>query len=386
MENGIGPKILEHHQPPKKRTVIYLQGSQSVHQEAKWTTYRQISSKFQFIFIVKYRKPKYNKQMIKNELERRIIMGQDDMREYKIGILYTAIAYIAWGVLPLYWKLIDYVPAIEILAHRIVWSLVFVLIIILISKKANQLVTTLKEIVKNKTKLIGIIGSSILITVNWATYIWAVNTDHIIDASLGYYINPLVSVLLGIIVLKERLLFWQGVSFVLAGLGVLILTLQYGSFPWVAITLALSFGFYGLTKKLAKLDSLIGLAMETMVVAPIALIYIGVLYNSGVDSFTGATFNVQLLLMGAGVATALPLLWFAAGANRIPLSVIGILQYIAPTISLVLGVFLFKEHFTKAHFVTFLCIWSALLIYSFSKSKFLTSIQPKFTKDKSLGA
>ncbi|MFD1778325.1 EamA family transporter RarD [Fredinandcohnia salidurans] len=313
-------------------------------------------------------------------------MGQDDMREYKIGILYTAIAYIAWGVLPLYWKLIDYVPAIEILAHRIVWSLVFVLVIILISKKGNQLVTTLKEIVKNKTKLIGIIASSILITVNWATYIWAVNTDHIIDASLGYYINPLVSVLLGIIVLKERLLFWQGVSFVLAGLGVLILTLQYGSFPWVAITLALSFGFYGLTKKLAKLDSLIGLAMETMVVAPIALIYLGVLYNSGVDSFSSATFNVQLLLMGAGVVTALPLLWFAAGANRIPLSVLGILQYISPTISLVLGVFLFQEHFTKAHFITFLCIWSALLIYSFSKTKFLTSIQPKFTKDKSLGA
>lgn len=313
-------------------------------------------------------------------------MGQDDIREYKIGVLYTTIAYIAWGVLPLYWKLIDDIPAMEILAHRIVWSLVFVLGIILISRKGKQLGGTLKEIIKNKTKLIGIIASSILITINWVTFIWAVNSGHIIDTSLGYYINPLVSVLLGIIVLKERILFWQGISFVLAGMGVLVLTIQYGSFPWVAFTLALSFGFYGLTKKLAKLDSLIGLAMETMVVTPIALIYLAVLYKGGVDSFSGATLDVQLLLMGAGVATALPLLWFASGANRIPLSVVGILQYIAPTISLLLGVFLYHEDFTRTHFITFLCIWTALLIYSFSKTKFLTSLQPKFTKNKSLGA
>ncbi|MEH7380668.1 EamA family transporter RarD [Bacillus sp. JJ1533] len=313
-------------------------------------------------------------------------MGQDEMREYKIGILYTTIAYIAWGVLPLYWKLIDYIPAFEILAHRIVWSLVFVLLIILVSRKGKQFLTSIKDIFKNKLKLIGILASSVLITVNWATYIWAVNTDHIIDASLGYYINPLVSVLLGIIVLKERLLFWQGISFGLAGVGVLILTIQYGSFPWVAITLALSFGFYGLTKKLAKLDSLIGLGMETLVIAPMALFYLTVLYKGGVDSFSGATFDVQVLLAGAGVITALPLLWFAAGANRIPLSILGILQYISPTISLLLGVFLYHEHFTKVHFVTFLCIWTALVIYSFSKSKFLTSLQPKFMKNKSLGA
>ncbi|MEH7226296.1 EamA family transporter RarD [Bacillus sp. JJ1566] len=313
-------------------------------------------------------------------------MGQDEMREYKIGILYTTIAYIAWGVLPLYWKLIDHIPAIEILAHRIIWSLVFVLMIVLVSKKGKQFIATLKEITKNKLKLIGIVVSSIFITINWATYIWAVNTDHIIDASLGYYINPLVSVLLGIIVLKERLLFWQGISFTLAGIGVLILTFQYGSFPWVAFTLALSFGFYGLTKKLAKLDSLIGLVMETMVIAPLALIYLAVLFKGGVDSFSGASIDVQLMLMGAGVVTALPLLWFAAGANRIPLSVIGILQYIAPTISLLLGVFLYHEHFSKVHFITFLCIWTALLIYSFSKSKLLTSLQPKFMKNKSLGA
>ncbi|WP_449540483.1 EamA family transporter RarD [Ferdinandcohnia sp. Marseille-Q9671] len=313
-------------------------------------------------------------------------MNQDDTKEYKIGVIYTAIAYVAWGVLPLYWKLVDTIPPVEILAHRIVWSLLFVLGIILVLNKGKQLVTSLKDTVKNKTKVIGVIASSLLISINWVTYIWAVNTDHIIEASLGYYINPLISVLLGILVLKERLLFWQGISFALAGLGVLILTLQYGSFPWVAFTLALSFGFYGLTKKLAKFDSLVGLAMETMVVAPLALIYLTFLFQGGEGSFVGATFDVKLLLMGAGVATALPLLWFAAGANRIPLSMIGILQYIAPTISLILGVFLFHEHFTKVHLLTFICIWVALLIYSLSKTKFLTSFQPKFTKDKSLGA
>ncbi|MFS0861832.1 EamA family transporter RarD [Fredinandcohnia sp. 179-A 10B2 NHS] len=313
-------------------------------------------------------------------------MGNTDIKEYKVGVIYTAVAYIVWGVLPLYWKLLDHISPLEILAHRIVWSLVFVLGIILVSNKGRQLTSNLKMIFSNKLKLIGVVASSLLISINWATYIWAVNSDHIIEASLGYYINPLVSVLLGIIVLKERLHFWQGISFGLAAVGVLILTFQYGSFPWVAITLAISFGFYGLTKKLAKLDSLIGLAMETMVVAPIALIYLTWLYRGGVDSFSIAPIDIKLLMMGAGIATALPLLWFAAGANRIPLSMVGILQYIAPTISLLLGVFLFHEHFTKTHLLTFIFIWTALLIYSLSRTKLLTSIQPKLQKNKSLGA
>ncbi|MFT4412330.1 EamA family transporter RarD [Fredinandcohnia humi] len=313
-------------------------------------------------------------------------MSNTEMKEYKIGVMYTAVAYIAWGVLPLYWKLLDHISPVEILAHRILWSLVFVIGLILVSNKVKLLLSNLKAIFSNKIKLFGIVASSVLISINWATYIWAVNSDHIIEASLGYYINPLVSVLLGILVLKERLLFWQGISFILAAIGVLILTVQYGSFPWVAFILAISFGIYGLTKKLTKLDSLIGLTMETMVVAPIALIYLAWLYRGGVDSFSVAPFDVKLLLLGAGIATALPLLWFASGANRIPLSMVGILQYIAPTISLLIGVFLYHEHFTKAHLLTFVCIWTALLIYSFSKTKLLTAIQPKFPKNKSLGA
>ncbi|MCH1627819.1 EamA family transporter RarD [Fredinandcohnia quinoae] len=313
-------------------------------------------------------------------------MNRTGMSEYKIGVIYTSIAYIAWGVLPLYWKLIDKISAIEILAHRVVWSFVFVLGIVFLTKKGNSLIESLKFLLKNRISLVWVIASSILISINWVTYIWAVNSEHIIEASLGYYINPLISVLLGIIVLKERLLFWQAISFIIAGVGVLILTIQYGSFPWVAVTLALSFGFYGLTKKLTKLDSLIGLTLETMVVTPIALLYLLFLYRGGVDAFSSANLDVKLLLIGAGMATALPLLWFASGAKRIPLSMIGILQYIAPTISLILGVFLYHEHFSKAHLITFICIWLALLIYSLSNTKMLTSIQPKFQKNKSFGA
>lgn len=313
-------------------------------------------------------------------------MNRTGMSEYKIGVIYTALSYIAWGVLPLYWKQIDHIPAMEILAHRVVWSFAFVLGIVFLTKKSSMLVDSVKSLLKNRVSLLWVIASSILVSINWVTYIWAVNSEHIIEASLGYYINPLISVLLGIVVLKERLLFWQAISFIIAAIGVLILTIQYGSFPWVAFTLAISFGFYGLTKKLTKLDSLIGLTLETMVVTPIALLYLLFLYRGGVDAFSGASFDIKFILMGAGVATAIPLLWFASGAKRIPLSMVAILQYFSPTISLILGVFLYHEHFSKIHMITFICIWLALLIYSLSNTKLLTSIQPKFHKDKSLGA
>lgn len=306
--------------------------------------------------------------------------------EYNVGVFYAFIAYLLWGVLPLYWKNLDTISALEILAHRIFWSFIFVLGIIFIVKKGNQLKQEFVKLFRNRKILFGVVISSLLVTSNWFIFIWAVNTDHIIETSLGYYINPLVSVLLGVIVLKERLTFWQTVSFTLAGVGVLILTLQFGSFPWVAIALACSFGLYGLAKKLTNLDSLIGLTLETMFITPIAIYYLTSQYVKGIDTFTHTTFSQQLLLIGAGVATALPLLWFAQGARRIPLSMIGILQYIAPTISLMIGVFLYNETFTNTHLITFMFIWSALVIYSFSKSKLLVSIEPRFRKKKTIGA
>ncbi|WP_078547889.1 EamA family transporter RarD [Litchfieldia alkalitelluris] len=311
---------------------------------------------------------------------------KDQHSEYNIGVFYAFIAYLLWGVLPLYWKNLDTISALEILAHRIFWSFIFVLCIIFIVRKGKQLKQEFIKLFKNRKILFGVVVSSLLVTTNWFIFIWAVNTDHIIETSLGYYINPLVSVLLGVIVLKERLTFWQTISFTLAGIGVLILTLQFGSFPWVAIALACSFGLYGLAKKLTNLDSLIGLTLETMFITPIAIYYLTSQYVKGVDTFTHTSLSQQLLLIGAGIATALPLLWFAQGARRIPLSMIGILQYIAPTISLMIGVFLYNETFTQTHLITFMFIWSALVIYSFSKSKLLVSIEPRFRKKKTIGA
>jgi len=306
--------------------------------------------------------------------------------EQNTGIIYATIAYLAWGIFPLYWKLLDDISALQILAHRIVWSFVFVLAIVFLFKKGNQLIVALKGLLTDRRTVLALIASSLLITANWFIFIWAVNSGHIIQTSLGYYINPLVSVLLGVIVLKERLLFWQVVAFVLAGIGVLVLTTQFGSFPWVSISLALSFGLYGLVKKLTKLDSLLALLLETMVITPVAFLYLSTHYINGGDAFSQASLSDQLLLMGGGVVTALPLLWFAQGAQRIPLSMMGILQYIAPTISLMIGVFLYHEEFTKVHLVTFIFIWSALVIYSASKTRVLSSIQPKLRKKKSIGA
>lgn len=285
-----------------------------------------------------------------------------EQNEEKLGIIYTASSYLLWGFLPIYWKLVQEVPASEILAHRIIWSFLFMVAIILFSKKWRLFMKECKLIIKDKRKLIGISLASVMISLNWLTYIWAVNSDHVIQASLGYYINPLVSILLGIIVLKETLTKPQLTSFVLAGVAVIYLTISYGVFPWIALTLAFSFGFYGLLKKTVDIGAMFGLAIETMIVTPLALIY--------VPLFTENTFvqndllsSTNLLLIGAGVATAIPLLLFASGAKVIPLSMVGFLQYIAPTIMLILGVFLYHETFSTAHFIAFSLIWIALIIY-----------------------
>lgn len=288
--------------------------------------------------------------------------------EKKAGIIYIACAYLLWGFLPIYWKMVDHVPAGEILAHRIVWSFLFMVAIILVLRKGLPFIQECKLIFKNKRNLIGISLASVFISLNWLTYIWAVNSNHVIQASLGYYINPLVSILLGIIVLKESLNRNQLLSFILAGIGVVYLTFSYGVFPWISLILALTFGFYGLLKKMVDVSAMFGLAIETMIVTPIALIYLAVL---PVHAFTfeTPTSPTNLILIGAGVATAIPLLLFASGAKQIPLAMIGFLQYIAPTIMLFLGVFLYDEPFTKAHLIAFAFIWVALVIYMVSSYK-----------------
>ena len=291
-----------------------------------------------------------------------------EQTDEKVGIIYTASSYLLWGFLPIYWKLLQDVPAGEILANRIIWSFLFMLAVILLSRKWRLFVKECKLIVRDKRKLIGISLASVMISLNWLTYIWAVNNDHVIQASLGYYINPLVSILLGIIVLKETLASRELLSFILVGVAVIYLTISYGVFPWIALSLAFSFGFYGLLKKTVKIGAMFGLAIETMIVTPLALIY--------VPLFTGNTFvqndilsRTSLLLIGAGIVTAIPLLLFASGAKMIPLSMVGFLQYIAPTIMLILGVFVYDEKFTTAHLIAFSIIWVALIIYMLGKRK-----------------
>jgi chloramphenicol-sensitive protein RarD len=308
---------------------------------------------------------------------------ENSINNEKTGVLYAALAYFMWGILPLYWKLLDHITAGEILAHRIFWSFVFMILLLMFNRQLVLFWNQLQMVVKNPKKAIGVIVAALLISMNWFIYIWAVNHEHVVEASLGYYINPLVSVVLGMVVLKERLNIWQLISFILAIIGVLIITIQHGSFPWIALSLAVSFGLYGLAKKVATFDSSIGLTLETMVVTPVSLLYIVYAQAKGIGSFDVTDWST-LLLVGAGPATALPLLYFAKGAKRISLTMIGFLQYIAPTISLLLGIFLFHETFTKTHFYSFSFIWAALIIFSFSKTKQMESLQNKWMNRNSL--
>lgn len=302
--------------------------------------------------------------------------------EQQAGVLYAAFAYILWGVLPVYWKLLHHVNADQILANRVFWSFFFIAAVLVFNRKWTLFTGTLRGLAQNKKQFAALAIASMLISINWFMYIWAVNTDQMIEASLGYYINPLVSVLLGLVFLKERLSVIQYVSFVLAAVGVLIMTISYGQFPWIALTLAVSFGLYGLAKKLIKVDSAVGLALETLVVMPLAGIYIGYLLVQGSSSLFSDSWTTSLLLAGAGAATAVPLLYFAKGAQRIPLATLGILQYIAPTLTLILGVFVYHETFSATHLLAFSFIWSALILYSFSRTRMMAALSLKWKREK----
>lgn len=305
--------------------------------------------------------------------------------DVQMGIFYAGFSYFLWGLFPIYWKLLYHVNADEILANRIVWSFFFMLVLLLVTRKWGAFIQTLKSFRTNKKQLFALIIASLLISCNWFLYIWAVNTDQLIEASLGYYINPLVSVLLGMIVFREKLSPAQYLSFGMAIIGVLILTISYGRFPWISFILALSFGLYGLTKKMVKVDSTIGLTLETLVVTPVALCYLIYLFVNGSQSFLTVSLETDLLLMGAGAATAIPLLYFAKGAQRIPMSMLGFLQFIAPTLTLILGIFIYHEPFSKIQFISFFFIWTAITIYSISRTKFFAHLETKWKKEKSLG-
>lgn len=284
----------------------------------------------------------------------------------KTGVIYAALSYLLWGILPLYWKAMDNISPFEILAHRILWAFVFVGAILLINKQWKELI----KISKNKRNLLFISLSASMVTINWGLYIYAVNSHHIVEASLGYYINPLIVVFFGVVFLKEKLTRGQVLAFTMAFIGVVILTVQYGKVPWISISLAVTFALYGLLKKLTNAGSMVSLCIETALVTPFALIYILIRQANGVGALFNITTFETILLLLSGVVTATPLILFAKGAKRIPLSTLGFVQYISPTMSLMLGVFIFNEKFTTVHLISFGFIWLSLLIYSLSETKF----------------
>ena len=276
------------------------------------------------------------------------------------GILFASLAYVCWGLFPLYFKQLSDVPAMEVLVHRVVWSLLFVLVIL----AARRQWAWLREALARPQVITAFAVSALLLSVNWLTYIWAVTHGHVVDASLGYFITPLVNVLLGSTVLNERLRPVQWTAVALAAAGVLWLTLQRGEFPWIALVLACSFGGYGLMRKIAPLGALEGLILETMLLAPFALVLLALGAWRGTSSFPSASGLTNGLLVGIGPVTAVPLLLFAAGARRIRMSTLGLLQYLAPTIQFMLGIWFFSEPFSPSRLVGFCLIWGALAIYS----------------------
>ncbi len=275
--------------------------------------------------------------------------------------LYTLIAYISWGLLPLYWKALRHVPAKEILCNRVLWSAFFLFLIIVFLKRAGDL----KKVFQNKKKIVAVISCGLLVSLNWFVYIKAVNDGNIIATSMGYYINPLFSILLGVVFLKEKLNNAEKVSIVFALSGILYTAWHYGTIPVISIVLASTFSIYGLIKKKNNIDSIISLAAETLIIMPVfAAIYFHIIKNEQVFIFNN--MKIFLLLAGSGAITAIPLFLFGKGVKGIRLSTAGFLQYIAPSIALLIGIFIYDENFKKTEVISFGLIWTGLLIYSVS--------------------
>jgi chloramphenicol-sensitive protein RarD len=278
----------------------------------------------------------------------------------RTGILSAASAFLCWGLFPLYFHAIGEVPPLQILAHRMLWSLLFLLIVLAVRRQWAWL-----KLLRQPRVVASFIASAVLLSVNWLIYIWAVNNGHVIEASLGYFINPLVNISLGYLLLKERLRPAQWMAIGVAALGVAWLTWQAGTVPWIALALAFSFGGYGLLRKTAALGALEGLSFETMVLFPLAAAYVAWLIVHGQNAFINTdSTSTRLLLAAAGPITAIPLLLFASGARQIPLSVLGLLQYLSPTLQFLLGVWMFHEAFTADRLAGFALIWGALALFA----------------------
>jgi len=286
-----------------------------------------------------------------------------DKKQYAIGLAFGASAFTLWGMLPLYWRLVSAIPPYQIFAHRVLWSLLFVIIIMVIKRDWAGF----SAVVRQPKNWLKVAGPALFISINWLIYIWGVNNGYVIESSLGYYMNPLVVTLFGTLFLKEKLSRPQIIGILLSATGVIIKTIGYGRVPWLAIVLAVSFAIYGLLKKLSPFGSLRGLAFETLIVGLPCLAYLVFTESTGNGIHGNLPAFYWVLIALSGIATATPLLLFAEGTSRLPLTVIGFLQYIAPTIALILGIFVFKEAFDKASLFAFSFVWAGILVFSWGQ-------------------
>lgn len=280
--------------------------------------------------------------------------------ERRRGFLAALSAFFIWGLLPLYLKQLHDTPSVQIMAHRVVWACLFVFGYLAFKGELGKVRAALADRVARSRLAV----SAVLVSLNWLIYVWAVTNGHVVESSLGYFINPLVSVLLGVFVLKERLNRMQWIAVGLAALGVLWLTLNVGRPPWIALALALSFGGYGLIRKKVAVDSVAGLGVETLLIAPFMLAWLFWCAQAGTLSFGHHDRLLDALLIASGAVTAVPLVAFAYGVRRIPLSTVGLLQYLGPTLQLITGIFVFHEPFTQTQLIGFGLIWSALAVYA----------------------
>nr|WP_304100692.1 EamA family transporter RarD [Mitsuokella multacida] len=286
----------------------------------------------------------------------------------RTGMMAALSTYLIWGVLPLYWNLLARAEANEILAHRIIWSFIFMVVVLMVTKRWQSFKEDCRALWQDKKRGAILLLAAFTISLNWLTYIWAVNHGHVIDTSIGYYINPLMSVLFGIVFFRERISGLKKISLLLAAIGIVLMTYQLGKLPWVAVVLAVSFSVYGALKKQLHLNPFSSITLETLLMMPFAVPYIGLLMMSPANHFSLATPDLALYLMGTGVVTAVPLVLFSYGANLLPLNVLGFFQYISPTIGLLLGIFFFHETFGMAQISALGFVWAAIVLFTVAES------------------
>jgi chloramphenicol-sensitive protein RarD len=280
--------------------------------------------------------------------------------QHTSAFIAAVASFATWGLVPIYWKLLSRVPALEILAHRFVWTIVFLGLLLSWQERWREVIGNLRR----RRSALFCLGSGIMVGLNWLLFIWAVNIGHVLETSLGYFMTPIVNVLLGAFILRERLSAWQLASILIALVAVSILAFGYGHFPWIALGLCTSFGLYGLLRKQSGTAAIPGLFLETLFLLPLALVYLALLANRGALTFGSSHISLSVILTTSGIVTAVPLIWFGYAARHLRLVTIGFLQYLSPSISFILGLFVYHETFTRQHFITFLLIWIALVLVS----------------------